>query len=229
MVSILRYDPSIVLTYCSMNSMVYIAIYGKNDINDSIIIINYICIAILLNIMSYVLHRIKDNSGRGEEKTYLYDHFRKGNTVVSRYISPISVTEYRRLKEIERVKQSKESKTVQKGKSATQHSQSLSSQRISYTTRARIYTTGYPVHNPDGSISVSWGKGHAYANRKQREKYPRETKEINKLSRTFPKDELMGKHTKSGKIIISERIPKHLREAISYHEKVEHEYMEKDK
>lgn len=160
--------------------------------------------------MAYVIHTIRDNSGKGEEKYYLYNHYRYGNIVVSKYISPISIEEYRLLKQSENIKR-----------------EQLKLSGISYTTRPRIYTTGYPVHNPDGSISESWRKGHQYANKKQREKYPRETKEINKLSRTFPKDELMGKHTKSGKIIISERVPKHLREAISYHEKVEHEYMEK--
>lgn len=160
--------------------------------------------------MSYVIHRIKDNSGKGEERTYLYDHSRIGKTIVAKYISPISVTEYRQLKNNERVSRD-----------------STKFQNISYTTRPIIYTTGYPVHNPDGSISYSWEKGHAYANKKQREKYPEETKEINRIVRTFPKDELLGKHTKSGKIIVSEQVPLHLREAVAYHEYVEHNYMEK--
>jgi hypothetical protein len=40
--------------------------------------------------MAYVIHTIKDNSGRGEAKFYLYDHYREGKKVLSRYIRPAS-------------------------------------------------------------------------------------------------------------------------------------------
>jgi hypothetical protein len=50
-------------------------------------------------------------------------------------------------------------------------------------------------------------------------------KAINKIK--VPKTELLGSHTRSGKIIISKRVPKKLRGAIAHHEKVEHRLMVK--
>ena len=38
--------------------------------------------------MAYVVHTIGDNSGKGQERYYLYEHYRKGKKVISKYIRP---------------------------------------------------------------------------------------------------------------------------------------------
>lgn len=161
---------------------------------------------------AWVIHRIKNNSGKGDIRFYLYHHYRgKDGKVHSDYVRPAT--------DENDFPKSTERATQQKRNNPTEN-------KISYTTRATIKNAGYPVHTPSGAISEKWRKGHAKANREQAKKYPEETKEINKLVREIPERELLGKHTKDGKIIISERVPKNLREAVAYHEQVEHVYME---
>jgi hypothetical protein len=91
----------------------------------------------------------------------------------------------------------------------------------------KISNKGYPVHTKSGKISKIWKKAHAKANIAARKKFgSKKAKRITKLVKKTPKDQLLGKHTKRGRIIVSKIVPKGLRLAIVEHEKVEHRIME---
>ena len=90
----------------------------------------------------------------------------------------------------------------------------------------RIKKSGWPVYTKSGKVSQKWKKAHPAANRAVLKKFGSKTaKEINKIH--VPSSELLGSHTKTGKIKVSSRVPKKLRGAIAYHEKVEHRLMKK--
>lgn len=89
-----------------------------------------------------------------------------------------------------------------------------------------IKKAGWPVYTPSGKISEKWKKAHPAANRATLKKFGSKTaKAINKIK--VPKNELLGSHTRAGKIKVSSRVPEKLRPAIRYHEKVEHTLMKK--
>lgn len=95
-----------------------------------------------------------------------------------------------------------------------------------YTLKPRIKATGYPVHTPSGKVSSRWKKAHKNANKAALKRFGGKTaKEVSDLVKRTPKGELLGSHTKGGKILISKRVPKKLRGAVAYHEKVEHRLM----
>ena len=97
-----------------------------------------------------------------------------------------------------------------------------------YTLRKKVYDKGWPVHTKSGKVSKKWRKAHPAANVAARKKFgSRTAKAIAKIVKKTPKGELLGKHTKRGKIIISSRVPKKLRAAIRFHESVEHKLMTK--
>lgn len=88
----------------------------------------------------------------------------------------------------------------------------------------RIKKVGWPVFTRSGKVSKKWHKAHNAANKAAREKFGSKTaKSINKIK--VPSNELLGSHTRAGKIKVSAKVPKHLRGAIAYHEKVEHKLM----
>lgn len=92
------------------------------------------------------------------------------------------------------------------------------------TKKKFIKKAGWPVYTRSGRISAKWKKAHQAANRATLKKFgSKVAKAINKLK--VPKNELLGSHTRSGKIKVSSRVPKNLRSAIKYHEKVEHKLM----
>ena len=96
----------------------------------------------------------------------------------------------------------------------------------SYILKPRIKSSGYPVHTPSGKVSSKWKKAHPAANRAALKRFGSKTaKKVATLVKKTPQDELLGSHTKSGKILISKRVPKKLRHAIVFHEKVEHRLM----
>lgn len=85
---------------------------------------------------------------------------------------------------------------------------------------------GWPVFTRSGKVSAKWRKAHSAANRAVLKKFgSKVAKAVNKIK--VPKNELLGSHTRAGKIKISSRVPKHLRPAIRHHEKVEHKIMTK--
>ncbi len=88
----------------------------------------------------------------------------------------------------------------------------------------RIKKAGYPIFTKSGNHSLKYRKAHSIANKATLKKFGSMTaKAINKIS--CPHDELLGSHTKKGKIKVSSRVPKHLRRAIYYHEAIEHRMM----
>lgn len=97
---------------------------------------------------------------------------------------------------------------------------------MAYTLVKRIKKTGFPVFTKSGRVSTKWKKSHQAANRAEKKRFgKRAFKALNKVK--LPKDELYGSHTKSGKILISSRIPKKFRGQVAYHEKVESRLMRK--
>lgn len=99
-----------------------------------------------------------------------------------------------------------------------------------YTVRKRIKDTGWPVHTKSGHISKKWERAHPAANKAARQKYgSKVAKEISRIVKKTPKGELLGKHTRSGKVIISSRVPAKLRPAIAHHERVESKLMRRNK
>ena len=90
----------------------------------------------------------------------------------------------------------------------------------------RIKKAGWPVFTKSGHISQKWKKAHPAANRAVLKAMgSKVAKAVNKIK--VPNNELFGSHTKGGKVLVSSRVPKRLRGAIAYHEKVEHRLMTK--
>jgi len=90
----------------------------------------------------------------------------------------------------------------------------------------RINKAGWPVYTRSGRVSAKWKKAHPAANRAVLKAMgPKVAKQVNKIK--VPKNELLGTHTRKGKIKVSSRVPKKLRKAIALHEKVEHKLMTK--
>ena len=88
----------------------------------------------------------------------------------------------------------------------------------------RIKRAGWPVFTKSGKVSKKWKKAHPAANRATLKRFGGKiAKEINKIK--VPITELLGSHTRAGKIKVSSRVPRKLRGAIAYHEKVEHRLM----
>ena len=92
----------------------------------------------------------------------------------------------------------------------------------------RIIRAGWPVFTRAGKISQRWKKAHQRANRAVLKRFgSKVAKRVNKIK--VPRTELLGSHTRVGKIRISKRVPKALRGAIAYHEAVEHRLMNRKK
>ena len=91
-----------------------------------------------------------------------------------------------------------------------------------------IKNRGWPVYTPSGKVSKKYLKAHNAANRATlKETGVSVAKKVNRIH--VPKGELLGTHTKRGDIKVSSIVPKHLRGAIAYHEKVEHGLMTRKK
>lgn len=92
----------------------------------------------------------------------------------------------------------------------------------------RIKKVGWPVYTKSGKVSAKWKKAHPAANRAVLKAMgSKVAKAVNRIK--VPSNELLGSHTKGGKVLVSSRVPKRLRGAIAYHEKVEHRLMTKKK
>ena len=84
----------------------------------------------------------------------------------------------------------------------------------------RIIRKGWPT------TSNKWRSSHQEANRREKQRYgKRSFKAVQKIVAKMPKNELLGTHTKIGKIRVSSRVPKKHRAQIAYHEAVEHRLM----
>lgn len=95
---------------------------------------------------------------------------------------------------------------------------------MAYKLVKRIKRKGWPT------TSSKWRKSHQEANRSERKRFgKRAFKAVQKVVKRMPATELLGTHTKKGKIRVSARVPKKYRPQIAYHERVEHRLMTKKK
>ena len=93
---------------------------------------------------------------------------------------------------------------------------------MSYKIVPKIKRKGWPTS------SKKWKKAHSEANKYERKRFgKRAFKAVQKIVESMPQDELLGTHTKTGKIRISKRVPKKYRPQIAAHERFEHRIMKK--
>ena len=95
---------------------------------------------------------------------------------------------------------------------------------MTFKTVKRIIRRGWPTS------SKKWAKSHREANKRERKRFgKRAFAAVQKIVEKMPKRELLGTHTKKGKIRVSARVPKKYRAQIAYHERVEHKLMTRKK
>lgn len=73
----------------------------------------------------------------------------------------------------------------------------------------------YPTSSKD------YPEAHSEANNAEKKKYPKGYIKLKKIDKKVKPNELIGTHTKTGKIKISKKVPKKLRKEVIYHEKQE--------
>jgi hypothetical protein len=101
---------------------------------------------------------------------------------------------------------------------------------MTYKLVNRIKSTGWPVRTKSGKIRKGWKRSHMSANAAEKKKFgDKAFAAVQRVAKRLPKDELLGSHTKAGKIKVSKVVPKHLRSQIAFHERVEHRLMTKRK
>lgn len=87
-----------------------------------------------------------------------------------------------------------------------------------------IKKTGWPVFTRSGAVSKTWERAHKASNKATLKRFgSKVAKSINRIK--VPSNELLGSHTRKGRLLVSSRVPEHLRGAIAYHEAVEHRLM----
>ena len=89
---------------------------------------------------------------------------------------------------------------------------------MKYKVEKKIARNGYPT------ASRHYKSAHEQADVAEKKKYPVGYKKMQKVDDKISKKELAGTHTKSGKIIVSKKVPKSLRKEVAYHEFVEWEH-----
>lgn len=101
---------------------------------------------------------------------------------------------------------------------------------MSYKLVSRIKAVGWPVRTKSGKIRKGWKSSHMAANASEKKKFGSKAfAAVQRIVRKMPKDELLGSHTKRGKIKVSKIVPKRFRPQIAYHERVEHRLMTRRK
>lgn len=79
----------------------------------------------------------------------------------------------------------------------------------------KLNDKGFPTHNK------KYREAHAEADNAEKKKYPKVYKAMKKVDKKLGKHELSGKNLKSGKILISKKVPKKDRKDVILHEKTE--------
>jgi hypothetical protein len=93
----------------------------------------------------------------------------------------------------------------------------------SYHLKKSIKREGFPTS------SKKYKEAHELADKKEKEKYPKGYEKMKKVDAKLKPDELSGKSTKLGKVIVSYKVPKKLRSEVAYHERVENKQLTKRK
>lgn len=95
---------------------------------------------------------------------------------------------------------------------------------MTYKIVKRIIRKGWPT------TSKAWRKSHHEANKKEKARFGKKAfAKVQRIIDKMPKNELLGSHTKTGKIRISSRVPEENRAQIEYHERIEHQLMMRKK
>lgn len=95
-----------------------------------------------------------------------------------------------------------------------------------YKLVSKINNEGWPVHTRSGQKSEKWKKAHTEANKFVRQKHGDQVaNDVNKIARQTPEGQLIGTHSRQGKIKVAEVVPRSLREAVHDHEDWEHARM----
>lgn len=79
----------------------------------------------------------------------------------------------------------------------------------------RIKRRGFPTS------SGEYKTAHAEADNAEKKKFPKGYNELKKIDKRIGKNELVGKNTRSGNILVEKKVPKKMRKEVAYHEKVE--------
>jgi len=70
--------------------------------------------------------------------------------------------------------------------------------------------------------SKSYHDAHEYASEKEKKKYPKQYRKLNKwIEKNTKPDEYVGMNYKDGKIEEEKKVPRKYRKEVAYHEKVE--------
>lgn len=85
----------------------------------------------------------------------------------------------------------------------------------SYKVVKTIARKGFPTS------SKAYREAHAEASEAEKRKYPKGYQKLKRLDAKTPSGKLIGKNTKSGKIMVSKVVPKGLRKEVAFHEKYE--------
>lgn len=93
-----------------------------------------------------------------------------------------------------------------------------------YRLVSSLNDSGFPTHSRD------YDSAHRKANKAEKEQFgTRSFKAMEKVDSRLKKHELAGKNLKSGKIEVSEKVPKKLRAEVALHEAVESKALRKKK
>jgi hypothetical protein len=87
--------------------------------------------------------------------------------------------------------------------------------------RKSIKREGFPTS------SKRYKEAHELANKKEKAKYPSGYEKMKKVDAKLKPNELAGKSTKLGEVIVSYKVPKGLRKEVAYHERVENKELTK--
>lgn len=80
---------------------------------------------------------------------------------------------------------------------------------------SKIKRKGYPENTKD------YPEAHSEASNQEKKKFPKGYQKLKKLDKKIPQGQMIGGHTKSGKVTVSKKVPKAQRKEVAYHERVE--------
>lgn len=91
---------------------------------------------------------------------------------------------------------------------------------ITFRIKTSIKNKGWPTD------SSRYRTAHSSANRAEKKEFgKRAFNAVQKIANRLPPDELMGTHTRSGRISVSKSVPGKYRCQVAYHEQIEHRTM----
>lgn len=96
--------------------------------------------------------------------------------------------------------------------------------KVKYKTVKKLPERKYPLQDK------RYGAANELANEEEKKKYgDKKFKRTLKVDRKLPKGQVAGHFNRKGKIYVSKKVPKDLREEVAYHDEVEKEYFNKRK